>query len=345
MGERLPVSSEPSALLESAHGIVSDQIARLRVLHQEAQRRLTVLEGEVRSAERQLDEVVTQRRFAAERGTPVTAFAERERQARVAHEARAREHTALRRAIRQLDQLVRQIEMSSATLTGGGEGDPADPWVQALRAQVIMGREEERSRLAREVHDGPAQVLANALMGLERSQTLLSEQRTERLAEMLRQMSESARDGLREVRGFIADLRPAKLDEHGLSGALGEYVRRYRDAVNAAVSFEADPLPRLPAETEIVLYRIVQESLQNARKHARGAPVHISLSVRQGRLALTIRDEGPGFDPREVARRAGRESWGLTSMRERAELIGARYVVTSRPGQGTEVSVSLQIRA
>ncbi|HMQ32258.1 MAG TPA: sensor histidine kinase, partial [Chloroflexaceae bacterium] len=226
----------------------------------------------------------------------------------------------------------------------GSEGDPADPWAQALRAQVITGREEERARLAREVHDGPAQVLANALMGLERSQNLLASQRTDTLAGMLRQLSESAREGLREVRAFIADLRPGKLDEQGLAGALGDYLRRYRDTANAAVSFEADPLPRLPAETEIVLYRIVQESLQNARKHARGAPVHVALSLANGRLTLTIRDEGPGFDPREVARRAGRESWGLTSMRERAELIGARFLVTSRPGHGTEVSLSLPIR-
>lgn len=338
------MSSEPAALLESAQGIVGEQIARLRALHDEAQRRLAGLESELRAAERHLDEVATQRRFVAERGQPTLALAERERQARVAREARAREHTAMRRALRQLDQLVRQIEMSSVTLGGGGEGEPADPWLQALKAQAITGREEERIRLAREVHDGPAQVLANNLMGLERSRTLLADQRTDKLAELLRQLSESAREGLREVRGFIADLRPGKLDEHGLAGALNEYLRRYRETVNQAVSFELEPLPRLPVETEIVLYRIVQESLQNARKHARGAPVHLALGLRQGRLVLTIRDEGPGFDPREVARRAGRESWGLTSMRERAELIGARYLVTSRPGQGTEVSVSLPIR-
>ncbi len=338
------MSSEPSALLEAAHAIISEQIARLRELHQEAQQRLSALEAQLRAAERQLDEVAIQHRFAAERGLPTEALAERERQARVAREARAREHTAMRRAIRQLDQLVRQIDMSSSTLTGASEGDPADPWAQALRAQVIMGREEERARLAREVHDGPAQVLANTLMGLERSQNLLAAQRTDTLAGMLRQLSESAREGLRDVRSFIADLRPGKLDEQGLVGALGDYLRRYRDTVNEAVSFEADPLPRLPAETEIVLYRIVQESLQNARKHARGAPVHVSLSVSQGRLTLSVRDEGPGFDPREVARRAGRESWGLTSMRERAELIGARFLVTSRPGHGTEVTLSLPIR-
>jgi two-component system sensor histidine kinase DegS len=215
--------------------------------------------------------------------------------------------------------------------------------VQALRAQVIMGREEERIRLAREVHDGPAQVLANALMGLEHCQNLLKAQRVERLAEVLGQMGESAREGLREVRRFISDLRPGKLDEQGLAGALADYVRRYRETVSAQVSFDAEPLPRLPNETEIVLYRIVQESLQNAHKHARGAPVHVLLTARKGMLQLTVRDEGPGFDTREAIRRAGRESWGLTSMRERAELVGARFVVTTKPGHGTEVAVSMPI--
>ncbi len=332
-------------MLEAAHAIIAEQIARLRELHQSAQQRLGRLEAEVRSAERQLDELSTQSRFAGEHALPgAEALAHREREARQQHEANLREQRNLRHSLRQLDQLVRQIDMSSATLDGDSEGNPADPWEQALRAQVIMGREEERTRLAREVHDGPAQVLANALMGLERSQTLLAEQRLDRLGDLLRQMSETMRESLREVRGFIADLRPGKLEEQGLVGAVQDYLRRYRDSVNAAVSLELEPLPRLPAEIEIVLYRIVQESLQNARKHARNAPIHIAMFVRQQVLTLNIRDEGPGFDPREVARRAGRESWGLTSMRERAELIGARFTVTTRPGHGTEVSLCLPVR-
>lgn len=338
------MSVEPSALLDAAHTIVDEQLARLRGLHQSALQRHQQLEVELRQSERTLDELSTQRRFAAERGlASATGLLSREQELRAGHEARRQEQDQLRRAVRQLDQLIRQIDMSSATLSGGAEGERADPWLQALRAQAIMGREEERIRLAREVHDGPAQVLANNLMGLEHCQNLLAQQRLDRLGVVLGQLGESAREGLREVRRFIADLRPGKLDDQGLVPALADHVRRYRDSVSAQVSFEAEPLPRLPAEAEIVLYRIVQESLQNAHKHARGAPVHITLVLRQAHIVLQIRDEGPGFDPRDVARRAGRESWGLTSMRERAELIGAKFLVSTKPGHGTEVTVSMPL--
>lgn len=338
------MSVEPSALLEAAHTIVAEQVERLRALHRSAQQRRAQLEAELRQSERLLDEALLQRRFAGERGLPIAAdLAEREQRLRASYDTLQKEYQALHHALRQLDQLVRQIDMSSATLSGSPEGNADDPWAQALRAQVITGREEERARLAREVHDGPAQVLANALMGLERCQILLNEQRLDRLGEMIRQLGENAREGLREVRGFIADLRPGQLDAQGLAPALADYIRRYRDALNANVTFDAAPLPRLPAEVEIVLYRIVQEALQNARKHARGAPVHVLLAAPPGQVALTIRDEGPGFDPREAMRRAGRESWGLTSMRERAELIGAQFVVTTRLGHGTEVAVRLPL--
>jgi two-component system sensor histidine kinase DegS len=339
------LNGEPAALLEAAHTIVDEQLARLRDMAQSARQRATEQESALRASERMLDEVTIQHRFAAEQGLPtVEKLAAQAQKLRREHEQLLGEHRRLRQAARQLDQFVRQIDMSSATLDGSEEG-PADPWTQALRAQVIMGREEERSRLAREVHDGPAQVLANSLMGLERGLVLLSEGRLERLEAILTQLRESAREGLGEVRRFIADLRPGRLDEQGLNEAIADYVRRYRDSVATQVVFEGTNLPRLPAETEIVLYRIVQESLQNARKHAPGAPVHVTMALRDGRLVLSIRDDGPGFDPREVARRAGRESWGLTSMRERADLIGASFTVTSRRNYGTEVLLQLPIHS
>lgn len=339
------MTPEAAMGIESAQAIVTEMLARLKTLVETSQQQNARLTVEVRQAERAVDEVVMQRQFAAERNLPAAKnLAERERELRANLARLSQASQSHQRSLKQLDQLVRQIEMSSTTLNGTSEGETSDPWVQALRAQVVLGREEERVRLAREVHDSPAQVLANTLIGLEKSRSLLEEQRMEHLDTLLNRLCEATREGLQEVRHLIADLRPGRLEEQGLVGALQEYIRRYRDAYSAQVRFEVESAPpRLSREAEIVLYRIVQESLQNAHKHARGAPIHVILAVRQEKLTLTIRDEGPGFDPREVARRAGRESWGLTSMRERADMIGARYTVTSRPGHGTEVSVVLPL--
>lgn len=340
------MSADSSDLLEAAHTIVAEQLARLRALIVTAQQRSDQFKTELRHAERMLDETATQHRFAAERNLPTAAtLARREQQLRATHDALVHEAQTLQRTLKQLDQLVRQIDMSSATLSGTSEEEPADPWVLALRSQVIKGREEERVRLAREVHDSPAQILANTLMGLEQCCHLLESQRIDRLHSMLDRLRDATREGLHEVRQVIADLRPGRLEEHGLAAAITEYINRYRDAYGAQVTFDFEPIPRLASEAEIVLYRIVQEALQNVHKHARGAAVHVALIRRRGHLLLTIRDDGPGFDPREVVRRAGRESWGLTSMRERAELIGARFVVTSGAGRGTEVAVSLPLPA
>lgn len=338
------MSADPSTLLEGAHTIVAELLTRLRTLIESAQQRDKQITQNLRQAARELDEVVAQHTFAVEHQLP-SAFrlAEREQSLRTAYSALERESQASQHALKQLDQLIRQIDMSSETLSGSSEVDPSDPWMLALRSQVIFGREQERVRLAREVHDGPAQVLANGLMLAEQSRSFLRDQRTEQLEPMLDRLCDATREGLHEVRQFIADLRPGQLAEQGLVASLQEYVARYRNIHHAQVTFEADSIPRLSSESEIVLYRVVQEALQNAHKHAPGAAVHITLTIRRNHLLLTIRDEGPGFDPREVARRAGRKSWGLTSMRERAEMIRARLVVTARPGHGTEVSLALPL--
>ena len=338
------MGAELSLVLRQAHSIVAEQLTRLRDLAAQTRRAGAALSSALRQAERQLDEAAIQHRSAIERGAAsAEPLARREAELRAKCDQLAQDLQANQHALRQLEQLIRQIEMSSDALIEAGDGNAADPWALALRAQVIHGREEERVRLAREVHDGPAQVLANTLMLLETSYTLAQQAGTEKLLATLDRMREATREGLQEVRRFIADLRPGKIEEHGLVAAIQEYLRGYANTYGASVSLEADPLPRLPGEVEIVLYRIVQEALQNVHKHARGAMVMVRIA-RQGRqLQLTIRDDGPGFDPHEVVRRAGRSSWGLTSMRERAELIGAQFTVASHPGHGTEVTVVLPV--
>lgn len=337
------MSAELPGVLREAHTIVTEQLTRLRALAETTRRSANELSAEMRQAERQLDEAIIQRQITLDRGGRAQpALTQREAVLRARCDQLARALNDNQHALKQLGQLIRQIEMSSGVLMNTSNGSP-DPWALALRAQVIQGREEERVRLAREVHDGPAQVLANALMLLETCATLVQQADVARLTTMLDRMREAIRSGLLEVRRFIADLRPGEIERNGLVGALGEYLRGYANAYNAQVSIDAETIPSLPAEVEIVLYRIAQESLQNAHKYARGAPVTVRLGVQGRQLYLSIRDEGPGFDPREVVRRAGRSNWGLTSMRERAELIGARFTVISSPGHGTEVAVALPL--
>ncbi len=338
------MGAEQPVVLREAHSIVVEQLARLRALAEDTRRNGAVLGVALRQAERLLDEALMQQRTVVQgRALAAKGVTARVADLRAKYDAVDRDSRANQHALKQLEQLIRQIEMSSGALIGTDEGSNADPWVLALRSQIIHGREEERVRLAREVHDGPAQVLANSLMVLESCYVLAQQSGIEKLVIMLDRMRGSTREGMLEVRRFIADLRPGGMEQHGLAAALADYIRGYANAYDAHVTFDTEPLPLLPRESEIVLYRIVQEALQNAHKYARGAQVAIRLARQDSMLRLSIRDDGPGFDPHEVARRAGRSNWGLISMRERAELIGARFSVASSLGHGTEVMVSLPV--
>lgn len=338
------VSAQLPDVLQEAHAIVEQQQDRLRALAVVARQRCDTAAVALRQIERQLDEISVQHRAAVERRAPsVATLTKRLQDLRRQHEDAEQALHRQQHAHKQIEQLIRQIEMSSGSLTTSPANN--DPWVLALRAQIIQGREEERVRLAREVHDGPAQVLANSLMVLETCYTLAQATTSEKLVTMLDRMRTATKEGLQDVRRFIADLRPGRLDELGLEAAIAEYVRGYTNAYGTRVHLESEPLPALNNETAIVLYRIMQESLQNAHKYARNAPITLRVLHQAGKITLVVRDEGPGFDVYEVARRAGRSSWGLTSMRERAEMIGARFTVSSRPGYGTEVMVVLPVDA
>src|SRR5690242_4742215 len=201
--------------------IVDEQLARLRALAEDTRRNGAVLGAAVRQAERQLDEVLVQQRSAGHaRALVAKSLAARVAELRAKYDAIERDSRANQHALKQLEQLIRQIEMSSGALTGSDESSNADPWVLALRSQIIHGREEERVRLAREVHDGPAQVLANSLMVLESCYALAQQSGIEKLVTMLDRMRVSTREGMLEVRRFIADLRPGGMEQHGLAAAL-----------------------------------------------------------------------------------------------------------------------------
>ena len=246
--------------------------------------------------------------------------------------------------LQRLDLALRSLE--NAWLFLGREDatlvmDPAGP-VSAADAQmrIVEAQEAERSRLAREVHDGPAQALANAVFQVEIVERTLD--RDEALARgELQLLREILTRELRSVRAYLSQLRPPVLADLGLSGAIHEAADLVGSVVGATVAVDIDEgLDDLPEPVEIVILRVIQEALQNVRKHAAANSVRVRVNLEKGSWIVEVRDDGKGFDPESV-NVSGRRNFGLQFMRERSELIGARFEVRSRPDLGTVVRMAI----
>jgi signal transduction histidine kinase len=203
---------------------------------------------------------------------------------------------------------------------------------EAQRARLLKAwlkaQEEERARIARELHDEVGQALTGLILGLEG----LPGDRVEALKEL-------ARHTLTEVRRLALDLRPSVLDHLGLEAALRRYVREFAERTGVEVDLSLHLTRPLPQELETVVYRVVQEALTNVARHSGSPRASVGVVEVLGEVRVFVEDEGRGFDPQAVD--PGRQ--GLLGMRERVELLGGRLSVESAPGQGTRVQVRLPI--
>ena len=211
---------------------------------------------------------------------------------------------------------------------------------EQLQMRIVEAQEAERSRLAREVHDGPAQALANAIFQVEVVERMLDREEALARAE-LRLLREILRRVLTEVRADLSQLRPPLLDDVGLAGAIRDAAEQVSSVLGIPVTVDvADGIDRVDDGVQTVILRVVQEALQNVRKHAAATRVAVTVSNDGDEIVAEIRDDGRGFDADTVAAR-GRRNFGLQFMRERAELIGARFEVRSRPDGGTVVRIAV----
>ena len=219
--------------------------------------------------------------------------------------------------------------------------DPSGPPSAAdAQMRIVEAQEQERTRLAREVHDGPAQALSNAIFQVELVQRLLD--RDERLARAeLKQLREVLTRELRGVRAYLSQLRPPLLADLGLSGAIHEAADQISTALNVPVHVDlADGVDSLPETVEVVALRVIQEALQNARKHAQPHTIRVRMVMDGSAWMVEVRDDGKGFEADQPPV-SGRGHFGLQFMRERAELIGARFEVRSSPNLGTAVRMTI----
>ncbi|MFN8472558.1 MAG: histidine kinase [Anaerolineae bacterium] len=226
------------------------------------------------------------------------------------------------------DRLIDTVNQMLATL----EHDRKE--LHRLSGEILEAQEEERRRVARELHDEAAQALTSLLVRLrllERSPT------PEEARQHVHELRKLTAEALEEVRRVALELRPTILDDLGLEAALAWRVDEFNDACPAHATLQVTGLGgRLPSAVELAFYRVAQEGLTNIARYAHATEASVSL-VRDGnRLTMEIVDNGVGFDP--AARRAdGRHGLGLVGMRERLTLVGGELTISSRPGAGTRI--------
>jgi signal transduction histidine kinase len=212
---------------------------------------------------------------------------------------------------------------------------------RVLARRLLTAHEEERRRVAVELHDELGQILTAVRIDLAALEHLAGGGRA---SAHLRAAVQSVDGAMDRVRDLALALRPSVLDDLGLPAAIRWYADRFARDAGLQAHLMIDDIPRLEPELETACFRVAQEALTNVARHARARRVWLDLRFRGGRLELTVRDDGVGFDATAARERAiGGASLGLLGMQERVNLVGGEYDVKTVPGGGTEVRAYLPI--
>ncbi len=214
--------------------------------------------------------------------------------------------------------------------------------LRRLSGQVLSAQEDERKRIARELHDDTSGSLARVLLNIEMCEESLPEELGE-VRDRMRATGRLTEQTLENVRKLIFDLRPTLLDDLGLAPAVHWYAKNTLEPAGVAVRFEASAqLGRASAPVETAMFRIVQEAVTNIVRHAQAHHAELTLSREPSKLVLTVHDDGKGFDVAATEREMnGNHHWGLFGLRERVELLGGTLDLQSEPGQGTTLRVEI----
>lgn len=271
----------------------------------------------------------------------------------------------LKAALRPLEGITRTVEeVRKGNLRARAARDPfSDPQLENLRetlnamldrldehrsklramaSQVITAQEEERLRIARELHDETAQALASLLVRQRVAERSPDPETLQRTMADLRALTSDALEG---VRRMAIELRPTILDDLGLVAALDACARQFSQRSGLRVELHATGRPeRLRPEVELVIYRVVQEALSNVARHSGATRADVSLRAEPAHLTVMVADDGRGFDP-AAALDSRPQSLGLFGMRERAALVDGRLEIESVPNHGTRVCLTVPVTA
>jgi two-component system sensor histidine kinase DegS len=250
--------------------------------------------------------------------------------------------------IKDIEDRISRVSLAISILNGDIKSFQEElekiPSLQAHGIKVLLAIEEERKRIAREIHDGPAQMLANVFLRLELLEKLIGEN-PEKGKEEIASFKEIVKESLKEVRNFIFALRPMILDDLGLIPTLKRYLKNMEEHFNISSEFIIiGDEKRMSSVLEMALFRIIQEALNNVIKHANAKNVKVILEVGEKEISVNIKDDGIGFIPEDYIHfRKYSNNLGLVSMKERAELLGGIFKIKSKLGEGTNVFVKIPL--
>lgn len=216
---------------------------------------------------------------------------------------------------------------------------------QLLGLRIIKAQEEERQRVAREIHDGPAQSMSNVVLKAEICEKLIGFD-IDKVKEELKNLKKIARDSLQDVRRIIYNLRPMSLDDLGLVPTLQRYIMTFQEDSGIAVTFKTRGVyDDLRPVISLTVFRIVQEAISNIKKHADAQNAVINLEFLDKELRLYVYDDGKGFNVEDLKVRNDDidGGFGLFSMRERIELLSGEFQISSNPGKGTRLNIMIPL--
>ena len=266
-----------------------------------------------------------------------------EKQLRTKRDDLERRLIGLKHTIDRAEKLVSQISIVenylSSDLAQIGEILHDAKRHQEFGFKIIEAQEEERKRLSREIHDGPAQMMANVMMRSDLIDRIFRERGADEAVKEIREMKKMVRNALYEVRRIIYDLRPMALDDLGLVPTLRKYLQTIEEyAKKIKIRFmNIGQEIRLPSKLEVALFRLIQESVQNTLKHAEATIVTVKLELRSDMATAIIKDNGKGFN--HELKKDG--SFGLLGMKERVELLDGSITFDSIIGKGTVVMINI----
>lgn len=283
--------------------------------------------------------------YAHELQTELTINRQLEKQLRMRRDDLERRLVTLQETINRAETLVSQITIVSNYLVSDikdmGEALEDAKLKQEFGLRIIEAQEEERKRLSREMHDGPAQLLANVLIRSDLAEKMHKEQGPEQSLQEIRSLKEMIRTALYEVRRIIYDLRPMALDDLGLIPTLNRYlstVEDYHKGTDIEFVYLGEDF-RLPQKYEVALFRLIQESVHNALKHAKAETIQVKVELQHNKVFVLIKDDGIGFDITE--KKSGR--FGMIGMKERVDILDGTLSVHSKPGAGTIISIKIPL--